>query len=121
MCEYEIIESEHIIELFEEMFAFTEYRGSVGAFYEPQMDQYRFLLTELFIYAVAVLLKNKRFDLISDLLYTEYHVQTKYRGNNSCDFSDFRFYIESLETRNRRLDLRRVSIHSDLLHKRIYH
>lgn len=106
-----------IINLFEEIYWYTEDLG--GEYYNAlQFDHYKFFITELFLYTIAILIENNYFEEIDVLLSTRYFLITKHREMET-DFSMFRFYIESLdEYRKRRLKNRRISITADLLIER---
>lgn len=69
---------------------------------------------------VAVLLKYERFTFVAHLLGQGYFVEKNadHGRGELVPFSIFRNYLESLEGRNKRLELRRLSLHSDLLKQR---
>lgn len=117
MQESEMLDSEHMIEFFEELNSFTEFSGS-GSYNETQMDQYKFLLHELFLYSVAILLKNKSYSLLTELLYAEYHLKSKFASDRKHDFISFRAYLKSLEYRKHRLQSRQISLQADMLVQR---
>lgn len=54
------------------------------------------------------------------MLETPYYVPSLYRNrdDSTASFGIFRYYLQSLEHRNRRLELRRFSLHADLLKNR---
>jgi hypothetical protein len=83
-------------------------------------DNFRFIIHEMFLYAVAFLLKQERFELVTQLISRSYYV-----GDAIVDlrepmqpFSIFYHGLESLLRRNQRLNLRRLSLRADLLNQR---
>nr|VFJ47457.1 MAG: SEFIR domain-containing protein [Candidatus Kentron sp. DK] len=96
-----------------------------GSIENPQTDtrsreNYQFIVHELFLYALAVLLKNERFRQANHLLQQRYHwPENATRGREvMVDFAVFRNYMKSLERREQRLKLSRISLRADLLHDR---
>jgi hypothetical protein len=75
---------------------------------------------ELYIYCVACLLRRERFEAIDKLLAQEFFMPRRVeRGQQGMvPFTSFRIYNRSLEARNRRLDLRRLSLTADMLKER---
>jgi len=86
---------------------------------EWDQDNYKFIVHELFLYTATILLQHERFDIVNMLLETPYYTGfSSWKSNELSVYSDFRPYLGSLEHRNRRLKLNRISLHADLLHKR---
>lgn len=103
-----------IIGMFEDIFKFSENQES-GTFNPIQFDHYKFFITEIFIYTVAILIKYELYDDLAILLSTKFYVD----GNrDGVDFTTFRFYIQSLDNRKQRIDANRVSLTADLLIQR---
>jgi hypothetical protein len=106
-----------IIEFFERIYSFTEFQGSIHN-YETQCDHYKFLITELFLYTALILLKAKKYNLLSRLTNAEFVINTKSNHNVLDSFAMFKLYPDSLEQRNRRLELRKYSLYADILIQR---
>jgi len=88
---------------------------------EWDADNFNFILNEVFLYTIAALLKNGRFDGVNDLLGQGYYFAGSLAGGPEAGlvpYTFFRGYLKSLEYRNQRLSLRRVSVMSDLLNQR---
>lgn len=117
ICGYDKFNEEIIIEIFEELYSYTEYKGEGNISIACITEHYKFFITELFIWTNLILYKYRRFDIIKELLHTKYFVKSKYR-NDSKYFSDFRFWLEGLEHRNNRLELNRLSLTADKLVER---
>ena len=83
-------------------------------------DNFRFIVHELFLYAIACLVSQERFEAAAYLMGTEFYVpgQTDNGRDAMVGFEVFRQYTKSLEYRNSRLKLRRLSIRGDLLKER---
>lgn len=87
---------------------------------EWDSDNFKFIVYELFLYAIAVPVKNERFTQVNYLLEQRYYLP----GNSDYDrdvlvsFTVFRKYIGLLKHRNIRLGLRRLSLRADLLKER---
>jgi hypothetical protein len=86
-------------------------------------DNFKFLVHELFLYAVAIFIKHERFDEVNLLLTQQYYVpgRSDYGKDVMVGYETFRVHLRSLEHRNNRLELRRLSIHADLLEQRSKH
>lgn len=119
MCLSDTIESEQIIEFFEKIYSFSELQGS-GSYIEVQFDHYKFLITELFLYCVMLMLKERRYTLVSQILNADYYINSMFKSGSPLSFIDFRFYLKSLEYRNQKLKLNRLSVHADLMKERSY-
>ena len=118
-CLTDTIEAEQIIDFFERVYIFTEFQGA-GSYLETQLDQFKFLIQELFLYSVTILLKEKKYEVASQVINAEYYVSSKYKSGRPLKFTDFIFYLKSLEYRNQKLNLNRISIHADLIKEGAY-
>lgn len=83
-------------------------------------DNYKFIVHEIFLYAFSILVKHERFAQANYLLQNQYYLASKsdYGKNVMASFPIFREYMRSLEARNKRLNLRRLSLRADLLEER---
>lgn len=83
-------------------------------------DNYQFIVHELFLYAVACMLKQGRFDTAHYLLATQYYLpgQSEYGRDSMISYTVLRQHIRSLEIRNQRLGLRKLSLRAALLKDR---
>jgi len=83
-------------------------------------DNFRFIVHEIFLYAIACLLKYECFNSVSYLLGQHYYIEgnSDYGKNVMVPFPAFGQYMKSLEHRNKRLQLKRRSIRADLLIQR---
>lgn len=83
-------------------------------------DNFIFIVHELFLYAVAVLIKHERFDHANFLMEQKYYIPgaSDYGRDKMVSFIVFSKYMYSLDERNNRLVSRRLSLRADLLKER---
>lgn len=83
-------------------------------------DNFKFIVHEIFLYAFSILIKYERFEQANYLLQNQYYVagNSDYGRNVMVGFHVFREHMRSLEGRNKRLELRRLSLRADLLEER---
>ncbi|MBR1754863.1 hypothetical protein IJ732_08520, partial [bacterium] len=112
----DIFNIDKIITFFEKIYKFSDYQGN-GSFNETQTEHYKFLITELFLYTCAILLKNELYEQASILINNKYFIEQRFSSNdNPTYFTCFNFgTINSLEYRNRRLGTRLYSYTADTL------
>jgi len=105
------------------------FEGLIPYMYPPEdvrswsrwdFDNYKFIIHEMFVYCIACLLKYERYDFTRYLLEQHFYVQRNadYGRDTMVSFQIFRHYLESIEGKNKRLNLRRLSLRSDLLEQR---
>ncbi|MCH8839264.1 MAG: TIR domain-containing protein [Planctomycetes bacterium] len=105
---------------FEGLLPYLERPEHVNSWNECDFDNFRFIIHELYLYAIAILLKYERFDAVGAMLRTHFYLPTRERGdsNGMVSFGYLRQNIRLLDHRNQRLELRRTSLQADLLEKR---
>jgi len=83
-------------------------------------DNFKFIVHEIFLYAIGISIKHERFEFSNELLSTPYFVPSRsdYGNGAATSFSAFRDYVDSIEHRNKRLGLRRLSLRADILKER---
>lgn len=108
---------------FESLLPYTSRPVHVNSWSEWDFDNFKFIIHELFLYAVAIFIKHERFDEVNLLLAQQYYVAggSDYGRDVMVGYDVFREYLRSLDHRNRRLELRRLSLHADLLEQRSKH
>jgi hypothetical protein len=109
-----------IHKFFEQLIPYLTKPAAVTQWRDRDFDNFRFVIHELFLYAVAALVRHERFDAAAELVGTEYFISEAhdYGRESMVSFEVFRQYMESLESRNQRLGLRRLSVRADLLKER---
>jgi hypothetical protein len=105
---------------FERLIPYLERPQAVTSYKEWDFDNFKFIVHELFLYAVAALVRFERFESAAFLMSSEYYVagRSEYGRDVMLPFQVFRQYMRSLEARNTRLNLRRLSLRADLLQQR---
>lgn len=105
---------------FESMLPYMYRPENVNQWNENDFDNFKFIVHELFLYALAVLLKHERFEQANILLQQQYYIPGRSDcGNNvMVSFTEFRQHTASLEYRNERMGLRRLALRADLLKER---
>jgi len=105
---------------FESLVPYMYKPETVSSHMEWDFDNFKFIIHELFIYAISSLIKYECFESVAHLLRHHYYVErnSDYGRNVMVPFSLFRHHLRSLEHRNKRLGLRRLSLHADLLEQR---
>lgn len=108
---------------FESLIPYMSRPENVNSWSEWDFDNFKFIVHEIFLYAVAIFIKHERFDEVNLLLTQQYYVagRSGYSNDVMVGYEVFREYLRSLEYRNDRLELRRLSIHADLLKQRSKH
>jgi hypothetical protein len=105
---------------FEGLIPYLERPADLTQWKEWDFDNFRFVVHELFLYAVAALVRHERFDAAAHLMTADYFVSDRqeYGREPMVPFAIFRQYMRSLDQRNERLGLRRLSLRADLLKER---
>jgi len=112
---------EAIHQFFERLLPYRFWPPGRSTWHDWNADNYRFMLNELFLYAVAVLLKNRRFDGVNLLTERAYYfspTSPDVPDRNMLGFTSFCCHVSSLDYRNQRLKLNRVSLMADMLRDR---
>lgn len=105
---------------FEQIIRYLYSPEPISGYHDWDWDNFKFIVHELFLYAVASLIRFERFESAAYLLNNQYYVpsQSRYGRDVMVPFEIFRKYLKSLELRNNRLQLRRLSLRADLLRDR---
>lgn len=105
---------------FEKLIPYMFRPKTVMQYNEWYWDNFKFVIHEMFLYAIGILLKHERFDLVLQLMSQGYYVGDAL--DNSRDsmqqFGIIWQHMESLTYRNKRLKLNRISVRADMLEKR---
>lgn len=105
---------------FESIIPYMDRPQNTSQWNEADLDNFRFIVHELFLYALAILLKHDRIEQANYLLQQQYYLpgNSDYGRDAMVHFIVFRKHMYSLENRNQRLGLRRLSLRADLLKER---
>lgn len=111
---------QRIHRLFESLIPYMHKPVNITQWREWSFDNFKFLIHELFLYVLAIFLKYERFDAATCFLDQQYYLSWHPDSgqNIMCSFTVFRKYTQSLDDRNERLKLRRLSVRADLLNER---
>ncbi len=85
-------------------------------------DNYKFIIHELFLFVLSILIKFEKFNQAAHFLNQQYYVPNNYNYGQDVmvTFNIFRKYLYSFASRNKRLELGRLSLRADLLKKRCH-
>ncbi|KAF5433530.1 SEFIR domain-containing protein [Candidatus Methanophagaceae archaeon] len=105
---------------FENFIPYMDMPEGVSTWRKRDSDNFKFIIHELFLYAVSSLLKYECFDAVTHLIRHHYYVEknSDYGRDVMVPFIIFMQYMKSLEHRNERLNLGRSSLRADLLEQR---
>jgi len=111
---------ESLHRFFEDLIPYLDKPEDVSSWQAWDFDNFKFIIHELFLYAVAALLKYECFPGVAYLVRQHYYIgQTARRGNETMlPYLIFQGHLRSLAHRNQRLKLRRLSLHADMLEQR---
>jgi hypothetical protein len=88
----------------------------VNSWTEHQFDHYRLALWEIFLTMTAILLKERRFDLVLQAVQKAYLIPNKDSTDRAtADYTEFFHGIPTLHERNKRLGLNRAAPEADVL------
>jgi hypothetical protein len=93
------IDSDILIDFFEYAPVYENPKERTGSWNPAEFDIFKIIFHELFIYTIAVCLKNKDFNLVSDLLNSKYYKKDTYSRKDEPESFTFLYsYHENLET-----------------------
>lgn len=113
-------DEERAVQSFLEQLYPLMYSPKLGFSYsEWDWDGFRFIVHEIILYLVTVFLRYERFAFVGQILRHPYYVANSLSGGGeTVGITDFYKDMKSLERRNYRLNLRRVSVRADVLFER---
>lgn len=108
---------------FESLIPYMNKPEKVNSWSEWDSDNFKFIAHELFLYLIAILIKHEKFSEVNLLLNQEYYVpdQSDYSKDAMVGYHALQVHLRSLDYRNNRLKLNRVSLRADLLKQRSKH
>jgi len=108
---------------FEDLIPYMCKPEHISSYKQGAFDNFIFIIHELFLYLIASLIRFERFDVTNKLLEQGYYApdNPSYHSEPLVGYYVLRDYMHSLDRRNTRLKLRRMSLRSDLLHQRANH
>lgn len=102
----------------EGILVYCEKPAHVSTWRTWDFDNFKFIVHEMFLYTIAILVRHERFDGVDDILSQGYYLGNHSGDNPIKDFGIFRNHLPSLDARNQKLNLRRLSLQADLLKQR---
>jgi hypothetical protein len=75
--EYSVFNLDIIINLFEDIFVFSEYQGK-ESYIEIISEHYKFFITKLFLYTTVILIDNGKFRDLNSLLASKFFVKGRF-------------------------------------------
>ena len=111
---------QNIHRFFERLVSYMHPPENIQRLSDSDHDNFRFIIHELVLYAVAVMIRYERFDQANLLLEQRYYMpKNAGRGLDvMVSFVVFHKNVSSLDHRNKRLELRRLSLRADMLKER---
>ena len=112
---------EEIHNFFEQLLPYFEYRNDGDSNHQWAADHYKFFGYELFLYAVAALLRFQRFRSLNELTEQGYYFSGSHFSRNQntlLSFSGFNKYSEALRNYNQRQPRQFYSIVAHFMNKR---
>lgn len=113
--------NEMLHNFFENMLKYYDRPEDVYQWNDVSFDNFRFIIHELFLYTVTILIKAGCIDTATYLLKEEYFSQkraNRHDENSMTSYVCFREHMASLDYRNQKLGLRRLSLRADMLKER---
>ncbi|MGB7060992.1 MAG: SEFIR domain-containing protein [Candidatus Zixiibacteriota bacterium] len=109
-----------IHKFFESIISYMNKPEHQTSYRDWDFDNFKFIVHELFLYAMGIFIKFENFHHANSLLEQKYYLpgNSDYGRDVMVGFGVFRRYMKSLEYRNKRLKLRRLSLRADLLKQR---
>jgi len=111
-----------VLQFLESLLAFQNRPHEMGSYVRCSQDNYKFLIYELFLYALAACIKPRRYEqgrLLLDHQYVAPYDAMDSQKLEPCDFTHFNSHPESLEGQcAERGNTRRFSVMADLIHDR---
>ncbi|QOJ35082.1 MAG: SIR2 family protein [Nitrospira sp.] len=95
-------------------------RGFSGSYYPTDFDYFAFMGHELFIIFLSLLIEQRRWDLVAEILQEEIYINNVMGGSQGpVSYLYFSKFVRLLNVeRNERLSLNRISVEADLLWER---
>lgn len=115
--------ADHVLRLhrfFEALIPYLSRPPHINQWSETDFDNFKFVVHELYLYTLALLLRAEHIDAATQLLSQIYYVpeNSEYGKSATVNYTVFRAYMKSLNIRNQRLNLNRLSLRADLLEQR---
>lgn len=105
--------------LFESFIPYLDKPEGINNYHRWDWDNLKFIIQETFLICIGILIKYERYDLAGHLIKQRYYAEHDGSGQNKMQsYGVFWNNLESLNHRNTRLNLGRLSVHADMLKNR---
>ncbi len=94
------------------------------SYHRTEVDNFRFIIHELFLYTIAIFLKEEKFETVNHLISNKYHAEYNARQGEEPMISYVGFNLPVLsinEVKNRKLEEPRILLQADILKARTQH
>ena len=92
------VDTDFFIEFFEQAPFYERPKEKVGSWSSYKFDIFKIIFQELFLYTIAISLKNKNYSIVADLLFSHYYFKDEYqRKHGNKRFTFLYHYHEHLE------------------------
>jgi len=108
---------EIIHDFFENIVDFTQWPEGLSQWHDAKSDHFKFILHELFLYSCAYAIKFNKENILYAVL-SDYYCRMRF-NKEITSYAYFRMNTPSLERRNKRLGLNRISLRADIIKERI--
>lgn len=108
---------QRVLSIYEQLGTLMFREPELSRWHAYQFDAYKIVVHDAFLTVIAIALEAERFDLVRAALVRPYLVRDHDGGDKpaTSDFTVFNQYVESFESRKRRLNLNRISLHADIV------
>lgn len=105
---------------FETLLPYIDRPANINTYKQWHFDNFRFIVHELFLYALAIFLNHERFEDVSHLLFDPYCIPEHWPNAEAgvIMFNAFWVHTQSFDYRKSRLNSNRYSLRADLLKER---
>ena len=105
---------EHLHRFLESLLKYQDLPDGVNRWNETDFDNYKFIIHEIFLYTITICIKNNKLDTATLLLDKHYYIKSNRSESYLSGFECFYTNVGSLEQRNKRLQLNRMSLSADI-------
>lgn len=107
--------AEHLHQFLESLIKYTDIPESTSRWNENDFDNFKFIVHEIFLYTISICIKNNKIDIATILISGNYYVNSRRTESYLAGFDIFYQDAGSLEHRNQRLKLSRLSLSADII------
>lgn len=108
-----------IVRFVEQLLRYKIIPDHITQYNDESLDHYRFIVSEIFLCLMTCLIKREKFHFAETILGSKFLFPARHNGPSTLvSFMAFEGNPSSLNTRNRRLQLNRISPQADLLKQR---